>query len=221
MKRIDEPMERLAALAEEVDAEFAAIQERQAAQMQCRAGCSACCRSRLSITRVEEAFLRRGLASFSNERRAELSARTREENREMCPALDDDGRCGVYLFRPLICRTYGVPLRHRRAVALVNPPVIDVCDLNFTETSLETLPSGDVFDQTALDEALEAIDRDHCADHDLPRGHRVPIAHILEQADRGGRQPVDSTSPDSVASGASGSTSERSKASVRRRRNSP
>ena len=211
MKRTDEPMERLAALAREVDAEFTAIQERQAAQMQCRAGCSACCRARLSITRVEEAFLRRGLTTLSDERRAELSARTREENREMCPALDGDGHCGVYPFRPLICRTYGVPLRHRRAVPLVNPPVIDACDLNFTEMPLQVLPSGDVFDQTALVEALETIDRDHCAQNDLPRGHRIPIAQILE---------VDSTSPDSVGSGASGLTSERSKAAVRRRRNS-
>ena len=109
-----------------------------------------------------------------------LAARTREENREMCPALDADGRCGVYAFRPLICRSYGVPLRHRREVALVNPPVIDVCDLNFTTTSLDLLPSDDVFDQTELVEALETIDRDHCADNDLPRRDRIPIARILE-----------------------------------------
>jgi hypothetical protein len=180
MKRKEEPIERLAALAEEVDADFALIQERQAAQMQCRAGCSACCRARLSITRVEEAFLRRGLATFSDDRRAELSARTREENREMCPALDGDGRCGIYAFRPLICRTYGVPLRHRRAVALVNPPVIDACDLNFTDTSLKVLPSEDVLDQTTLGGVLETIDRDHCADNDLPQRDRILIAHILE-----------------------------------------
>ncbi len=180
MERKNEPIERLAALAEEVDAEFAAIHERQAFRMQCRAGCSACCRARLSITRVEEAFLRRGLATFSDERRAELSARVREENREMCPALDGDGRCGIYPFRPLICRTYGAPLRHRRLVQLVNPPVIDVCDLNFTDIPLKLLPPADVFDQTTLVEALETIDGDHCTDNELPQGQRILIAHILE-----------------------------------------
>ena len=181
MGRRDEPIERFMALAEKADADFSGIQARQADRMQCRAGCSACCRARLSITRVEEAFLRRGLATLSDERRAELSARTREENREMCPALDDDGRCGIYPFRPLICRTYGAPLRHRGLVQLVNPPVIDVCDLNFTDTSLKALPAGDVLEQTALVEALETIDRDHCADNDLLQGHRVPIARILER----------------------------------------
>jgi hypothetical protein len=147
--------------------------------MKCRAGCCSCCRARISITRVEEAFLRRGLATLSQERRAELSSRTGEKNREMCPALDDDGRCGIYALRPLICRTYGAPLRRRRAVELVNPPVIDVCDLNFTDTSLKGLPPGDVLDQTAFVESLEALDEAHCTENDLPRGDRIPIARIL------------------------------------------
>ena len=108
--------------------------------------------------------------------------RTREDGREMCPALDDDGRCGVYAFRPLICRSYGVPLRHRKDVALVNPPVIDVCDLNFGGTSLKMLPAGDVFDQTALVDKLEAIDVDHCASNGLPQRDRIPIAQILESS---------------------------------------
>ena len=180
MQRKAEPIERLAALAQKTDAEFAVIHRRHADRMQCRAGCSSCCRARLSITRIEEAFLRRGLATFPAASRAELSARSREENRETCPALDGDGRCGIYPFRPLICRTYGAPLRHRKAVELVNPPVIDVCDLNFTDTSLKVLPPADVLDQTALVEALDTIDRDHCAENNLPQGDRVPIAHILE-----------------------------------------
>jgi len=97
----------------------------------------------------------------------------------MCPALDADGRCGVYPHRPLICRSYGVPLRHRHAVEMVNPPLIDVCDLNFTDTSLKRLAPRDVFDQTTLVETLETIDNDYCAANDLPQGQRIPIASIL------------------------------------------
>ena len=175
-----DPIQRLAMLADDTDAEFASIQRRRTADMQCRAGCSACCRARLSITRVEEAFVRRGLATLTQERRDELSSRTREAGREMCPALDDDGRCGIYAYRPLICRSFGVPLGHRHDVALVNPPVIDVCDLNFGDRSLKLLPAEDVFDQTDLIEKLDEIDRDHCSRHDLPLRERIPIARILE-----------------------------------------
>ena len=173
------PIARLAVLASEVDADFAAIHARQADRIRCGAGCSACCRARLSITRVEAAYLREGLASLSDARRAELSARTREPGREMCPALDDDGRCGVYAFRPLICRSYGVPLRHRPEVAVVNPPVVDVCDLNFVGTALKVLPAEDVYDQSDLVAALESIDRDHFDSHDLPRRERILLADAL------------------------------------------
>ncbi len=173
------PVERVAALAAEVDTEFAAIQERHEERMHCRAGCSACCRARLSITRVEEAFVRRGLADLIGARRAEFAARTKEEGREMCPALDDDGRCGIYPFRPLICRSYGVPLRHTGAVPMVQPPVVDVCDLNFTETSLKLLPPDDAYDQTSMTDELESIDREYCKENGLPERGRVPIASIL------------------------------------------
>jgi Fe-S-cluster containining protein len=179
MNRKNQPIERLTLLLEQADADFAGIHERQAARMQCRAGCSACCRARLSITRIEEAFLREGLATMSEDTRAELSARTRQKNREMCPALDDDGRCGIYPFRPLICRTYGAPLRHRHEVPMVNPPIVDVCDLNFVELSLKALPLVDVYDQTTAVESLEAIDREHCERNELPLGERIPIAHLL------------------------------------------
>ena len=174
-----DPLSRLAELAAQVDREFAEIQHRQGAQMQCRSGCSACCRLRLSITRVEETSLRRGLASMPESVRDVLAGRTRDENREMCPALDPEGRCQLYAHRPLICRSFGVPQRRRREVVLVNPPVIDVCDLNFVGTRLHTLPAEDVLDQTSLDAAVAEIDYDYCESNDLPKGERVPIAHIL------------------------------------------
>ena len=175
----DDPIDRLARLAAGVDAEFAAIQGRQASRMQCRAGCSACCRARLSITHVEEAFLRRGLETLSRGKRDELSARTREEGREMCPALDPEGRCDVYEFRPLICRSYGVPLRHRAEVPLVRPPVVDCCDLNFTDVEPGSLPERDQLDQTAVVESVESLDREYCADRGLSPERRIPIAEIL------------------------------------------
>lgn len=158
--------------------------------MRCRSGCSACCRARLSITRVEEAFLRRGLASLCRSTRAEMAGRTREEKREMCPALDPEGRCQVYAHRPLICRSYGVPLRRRREVALINSPVLDVCDLNFVGSRLESLPGEDVIDQTTLEAAVAEIDDEYCAASGAPRGERIPIAHILATSSPGALLPA-------------------------------
>jgi hypothetical protein len=108
-----------------------------------------------------------------------MAAAARDETREMCPALDAQGRCRVYASRPLICRSYGVPLRHRREVSLVNPPIIDVCDKNFLDIRLKALPAADVFDQTDLDATVSKIDADYCERNGLPAGERVPIAQIL------------------------------------------
>jgi len=101
----------------------------------------------------------------------------------MCPALDLEGRCQLYDSRPLICRSFGVPLRRRREVVLVNPPVIDVCDLNFVDVPLETLPPEDVLDQTSLDTELAAINAEFCECHDLPTDERIGIAQILASLD--------------------------------------
>lgn len=173
----------LVELMESVDEEFTAIQARQGAHMQCRAGCSDCCRARLSITRVEEQFLRTGADRMPASERHELARRAKDPKREMCPALDPDGRCGLYELRPLICRSFGVPLRHRREVALVNPPVVDVCDLNFVEIRLDALRDEDVVEQTDLEAKLRAIDDAYCDERGLPKGERVALAQILASLD--------------------------------------
>ena len=65
----------------------------------------------------------------------------------------------------------------------MNPPVIDVCDLNFVDVPLETLPAEDVLDQTSLDAELAAIDAEFCARHDLRTDERIGIAQILASLD--------------------------------------
>ncbi len=180
---------RLEELADTIDTDFAIIQARRGACMECKAGCSDCCRARLSITRVEEHLFRRGVARLSVHEQRELRRRAQDSEREMCPALDDEGRCQLYEWRPLICRSFGVPLRHRSEVVLVNPPVIDVCDLNFVDMPLTALPAADVLEQTELDGELKAIDDAYCERNDFPKGERVGIAQILASLD------VDDTRP--------------------------
>ena len=183
MIREKDALAHLADLAGAVDEDFASIHARRGAFMECRVGCSDCCRARLSITRVEEAFFLLGLAGRPEAERKELARRARDKTREMCPALDQEGRCQLYDSRPLICRSCGVPLRHRYEVILVNPPVIDVCDLNFVDVTLESLSPEDVLEQTGLAAKLAAIDADFCAHHGFPMGERIDIVQILASLD--------------------------------------
>ena len=76
-------------------------------------------------TRIEWAYLLHGLSELPTNRRAEYEKRSRlyvrdatdalargEKPSIMCP-LNDDGRCGVYAHRLMICRLHGVPNRLR------------------------------------------------------------------------------------------------------------
>ena len=123
--------------------------------------------------------MRRGLARLAAAKRKELAFRTRDPEREMCPALDSEGRCEAYGFRPLICRSYGVPLRRKREVNLISPPQLEICDKNFAGVSLKTLPSDDILDQTDLDSAVAEINADYCEREGQSAEERVPIAQIL------------------------------------------
>jgi len=180
---VTESIARFGSLAREVAREFETIRRRNLGCMECREGCADCCRCRLSITRVEEAYLREGLKRLPQPVRDELRARATAElqTNEMCPALDANGCCQIYESRPLICRSHGVPLRYRHPVPLIHPARIDVCDKNFTEVPTKSPPVEDVLDQTSLTIELTKIDADYCHEHELPRGERVPLAHILAE----------------------------------------
>jgi Fe-S-cluster containining protein len=110
---------------------YADMQERYAIHAQslgltCENCTDNCCTSYFQHhTRVEWAYLLQGLSELPPERRAAYEARARDYVRMaqqalaqgerpgiMCP-LNDDGRCGVYAHRLMICRLHGVPNRLR------------------------------------------------------------------------------------------------------------
>src|SRR4051812_36611006 len=104
-------MSRLGELQAKVDAFFARVESRHGDDMQCRTGCSDCCRVRLSVTGVEAAAIRAEVAAWPAEQRRALAALPDLADR--CRALDDAGRCAIYAARPVVCRSHGAPIRIR------------------------------------------------------------------------------------------------------------
>jgi Fe-S-cluster containining protein len=135
------------------DEHFARVLAEQRNNLQCGAGCSLCCYGLFEIGSGDIPILAEGLEGLHANRRrtivrraAEIVASSRHPNlRECspiekeeffertsstpCPNLDDQGRCMVYDSRPLVCRTFGLPLREGARY------IGDVCDLNFTDAS--------------------------------------------------------------------------------------
>jgi len=130
---------------------FASVARSQPQNLQCGRGCSLCCYGLFEIGSADVAVIADGLAGLHPQRRnmiirraVEIVASSRHPNlRECspiekeeffdrtastpCPNLDDAGLCMIYDHRPLVCRTFGLPLRDGLRY------IGDVCELNFEE----------------------------------------------------------------------------------------
>ena len=135
------------------DGFFRSVIESQPQHLQCGRGCSLCCYGLFEIGPADIPMLAQGLAELHPMRRrmiirkaVETVAASKHPNlRECsptekdaffertastaCPNLNDAGECMIYEHRPLVCRTFGLPLRDR------DKYLGDVCELNFNEAN--------------------------------------------------------------------------------------
>jgi hypothetical protein len=170
---------RVAELYARVDAFFARAAARLPGPegLTCHTGCADCCRHRFSVTALEAEVVAEGLASLPAETRAAVAARASSPG-EACPALEADGRCAVYAYRPVICRTHGLPIRFT-AASPRSLPVLDACPKNFQGRDLASLPADAILDQTTISTILGALDAARADEVGRERGERVDLAALL------------------------------------------
>lgn len=109
------------ALIQEVDAQVAALSSLHRSHLRCAPGCSTCCRN-FSVSPIEAALIgeQLGLAPMGP------SSKTTGDT---CRFLIDD-LCSIYVYRPLICRTQGLPIGY---IDEINERIdVSVCPLNFS-----------------------------------------------------------------------------------------
>lgn len=135
---------------ERADRHFASVMQSQPQNLQCGAGCSLCCYGLFEIGSGDVPVIAEGLQNLHPSRRRKVIRRSLEiversahpnlrectpDQKEAffdrtqstpCPNLDEKGLCMMYEHRPLVCRTFGLPLREKRTY------LGDVCELNFT-----------------------------------------------------------------------------------------
>jgi Fe-S-cluster containining protein len=143
----------------------------------CRPGCSACCRH-LTIFPVEAAVLVKALQRLpltSVELLAELPDLTEEGP---CPFLRK-GLCRVYEDRPIICRTHGLPILTEAG----GERRVDFCPENFRD--MASLPGSGIVNLDALNQALVAINAQFVNETDDNRfreKERFSFADIIRMA---------------------------------------
>ncbi|HET7711932.1 MAG TPA: YkgJ family cysteine cluster protein [Thermoanaerobaculia bacterium] len=138
---------------------FADIVRQQPQNLQCGRGCSLCCYGLFEISAADVPVIAEGLARLRTAARRAVIQRAlglvdsghpnlREcspDEKEAffdrtasvaCPALNAEGECLIYDERPLVCRTFGLPLRNGDEF------IGDVCELNFQESPKEDLEAA-------------------------------------------------------------------------------
>jgi Fe-S-cluster containining protein len=147
------PDESYKRVLERADAWFGRVLREQPQNLRCGRGCSLCCHGLFEIGPGDIPLLAEGLAIAHPSRRkavirraveivatsrhpdlrecsaAEKAAFFERTSTTACPNLNAQGECVLYEHRPLVCRTFGVPLRNGDEF------MDEVCDLNFTEAT--------------------------------------------------------------------------------------
>src|SRR5262247_3450379 len=171
---------------EQVDLLIAKLQARYSKHLVCRAGCAGCCHHHLSVFAVEAEEARAAIETLP----APIRARVEEQAREVikreaqgepvaCPLLVDD-RCSIYEFRPLICRTQGLPLLIEAEDV---EREVDFCPLNFTEAgAIDDLDEEHLLPLDMLNLRLAFVNLEHCREirlGDEASGERMKMADII------------------------------------------
>ena len=137
------------------DGFFDSVLKEQRKNLQCGRGCSLCCYGLFEIGSADVPMIAEGLARLHPARRSMVIRRAKEivelsnhpnlrecspEEKEKffdrtsntrCPNLNNAGECLIYDSRPLVCRTFGLPIRDGDRY------IGDICELNFTEATQE------------------------------------------------------------------------------------
>ena len=128
-------------------------------QMQCRKGCFLCCTQMFRITLIDAAIVSKAIKKLDPEIRKKMQDKARgylDKKEEMvrerademnldnesdeistiglrlpCPALDENGACGIYESRPIVCRKFGMPIYDPK-----KPEELQTCELNFHEVKM-------------------------------------------------------------------------------------
>ena len=113
-------------------------------QINCNKGCSNCCISGLSLFPIEADYIKEKIKHKKIKPNKTKGA---------CIMLEK-GNCQIYEYRPLVCRTQGLPLLYGEELSF--------CELNFKNmTGGFCFSSGSLIDMNKVNAVLAAVDLEY------------------------------------------------------------
>ena len=136
-------------LRDEVDHQVIALSKQHGDWIHCRKGCSSCCLD-LTVWPVE-------YYAILNEMKVTNWPKPEQDDPRACGFLDANGACRMYPFRPIICRTHGLPLAYFQEDN--DPPGygISFCEKNFETAHEIRFDSENTLNMDDINEKLARI----------------------------------------------------------------
>lgn len=156
-----------------LDQEFLRIKAEHGSRIRCRPGCAECC-LRFSVLPLEAAVLREAVETMAEEIQSLIRNQAVNQESPSCPLLVDE-RCSAYDFRPVICRTHGLPLAYiDEELQIIE---VSACPINFDRDALFT--EEDLLPMDRYNRRLAELNSSFCRERNFRSRIRVPIAEIF------------------------------------------
>lgn len=173
---MSEPIEAYRQLRQRTDGAGGQLTSMHCKHITCKAGCHDCCTD-FSVSAVEYA------AILDEMRRAGISVDDLPYDPAAACAFLKEGLCAIYRFRPLICRTHGLPVAFVDEEAEAPGMSVSFCPKNFTSATEQELDFGpdNTMDLDELNGELGEINFRFLAETSAPEGHRrVPLRQLRQ-----------------------------------------
>jgi uncharacterized protein len=167
-------------LRDRIDERVASLLTMHQREINCRPGCHGCC-TNLTVFPVE-------YWSIVREMREDVVKDLPFDPAAPCGFLNE-GMCTIYKYRPLICRTHGLPIAFSNDE--MQPPqcTVSFCPRNFTQTTEEDFSFGpaNTLDVDGMNEELRAINIQYLCESAEERQRakgRIPLRQVVEDIKR-------------------------------------
>ena len=142
----------------------------------CKKGCSSCCIKDRTVIPIEAYFIKEHL----NPEIINSAIQNNEHNQ--CLFLKNE-LCLMYEFRPLICRTQGLPLMYHSLEGDDATYELSVCELNFTNYKEDSLNSNFIMNMEVANQLLIQLNNKFLVKNNLQDIHnkkRFTFRELIE-----------------------------------------
>lgn len=145
-------------LRNKIDAESNKLEQRYKLEIVCTKGCDSCCES-LTVSPIEYYSIKEEIAKLSNLPKNKIWNGLTKSCRFIV-----GGECTIYQYRPIICRTQGLPILYKSLNG--NDYELSACNLNFTNRDVATFDMNNSLYMSPLNSQLfilnnEFIEENH------------------------------------------------------------